>query len=89
MGGTLHYIKSGTTGHTFKGEEKDENGNVLYETITKEETENVFKVYGHDNLNRLVSEQRDTIEINDIIYQSSSGSSLDILLKYGYMNKQY
>lgn len=35
MGGTLQYIKSGTTGHTFKGEEKDSNGNVLYEYAVK------------------------------------------------------
>src|SRR5689334_22457013 len=28
MGGTIHYIKSGTTGHTFKGEERDKDDNI-------------------------------------------------------------
>jgi hypothetical protein len=35
MGGTLIYVKSGTTGHTFKGVEQDEHGNILYEYAVK------------------------------------------------------
>lgn len=36
MGGILKYIKSGTTGHTFKGEMKDEKtGEILYEYAVK------------------------------------------------------
>jgi hypothetical protein len=35
MGGTLKYIKSGTTGHTFKGIEKDKYDNTLYEYAVK------------------------------------------------------
>ena len=30
IGGKLKYIKSGTTGHTFKGIIDDENGNNIY-----------------------------------------------------------
>ncbi len=50
MGGTLQYIKSGTTGHAFKGEEKDENGIVLYEYAVKVVAYSIKDKYGgmHD-----------------------------------------
>ena len=35
MGGTLVYMGSGTTGHTFKGIEMDEHGNIVYEYAVK------------------------------------------------------
>src|SRR5438552_10838642 len=46
MGGTLQYIKSGTSGHTFKGEEKDDNGNVLYEYAVKVVAYSIKDKYG-------------------------------------------
>jgi hypothetical protein len=50
MGGTLQYIKSGTSGHTFKGEEKDKDGNVLYEYAVKVVAYSIKDKYGgmHD-----------------------------------------
>lgn len=50
MGGTLKYIKSGTTGHTFKGEEKDKDGNVIYEYAVKVVAYSIKDKYGsmHD-----------------------------------------
>jgi hypothetical protein len=50
MGGTLQYIKSGTTGHTFKGEEKDAQGNVMYEYAVKVVAYSIKDKYGsmHD-----------------------------------------
>lgn len=50
MGGTLQYIKSGTSGHAFRGEEKDENGNVLYEYAVKVVAYSIKDKYGgmHD-----------------------------------------
>lgn len=51
MGGTLKYIKSGTTGHTFKGEEIDENtGEVMYEYAVKVVAYTIKDKYGgmHD-----------------------------------------
>ena len=50
MGGTLQYIKSGTTGHTFKGEEKNENGDILYEYGVKVVAYSIKDKYGgmHD-----------------------------------------
>lgn len=50
MGGTLQYIKSGTTGHTFKGEEKDKNGEILYEYGVKVVAYSIKDRYGgmHD-----------------------------------------
>ena len=50
MGGTLQYIKSGTTGHTFKGEEKDKNGEILYEYAVKVVAYSIKDRYGgmHD-----------------------------------------
>jgi len=51
MGGTLQYIKSGTTGHTFKGEEKDADGNILYEYAVKVVAYSIKDRYGgmHDS----------------------------------------
>jgi hypothetical protein len=50
MGGTLQYIKSGTSGHAFKGEEKDDNGDVLYEYAVKVVAYSIKDKYGgmHD-----------------------------------------
>ena len=50
MGGTLQYIKSGTTGHTFKGEEKDNEGNIIYEYAVKVVAYSIKDKYGsmHD-----------------------------------------
>jgi len=50
IGGTLIYIKSGTTGHTFKGEERDNNGNILYEYAVKVVAYSIKDKYGgmHD-----------------------------------------
>lgn len=50
MGGTLKYIKSGTTGHTFKGEEKDKDGNIIYEYAVKVVAYSIKDKYGsmHD-----------------------------------------
>ena len=50
MGGTLQYIKSGTTGHTFRGEEKDNNGDFLYEYAVKVVAYSIKDRYGgmHD-----------------------------------------
>ena len=50
MGGTLTYIKSGTTGHTFKGIEKDKEGNTLYEYAVKVVAYSIKDKYGsiHD-----------------------------------------
>jgi hypothetical protein len=46
MGGTLQYIKSGTTGHTFKGEEKDKDDNILYEYAVKVVAYSIKDKYG-------------------------------------------
>lgn len=46
MGGMLQYIKSGTTGHTFKGEEKDKDGNILYEYAVKVVAYSIKDKYG-------------------------------------------
>lgn len=46
MGGTLQYFKSGTTGHTFKGEERDANGDILYEYAVKVVAYSIKDKYG-------------------------------------------
>ena len=51
MGGTLKYIKSGTTGHTFKGEEIDKKtGEPMYEYAVKVVAYTIKDKYGdiHD-----------------------------------------
>ena len=50
LGGDLTYVKSGTTGHTFKGEQKDNNNNVLYEYAVKVVAYSIKDKYGdvHD-----------------------------------------
>lgn len=51
MGGTLKYIKSGTTGHTFKGEEIDkQTGETIYEYAVKVVAYSIKDKYGsiHD-----------------------------------------
>ncbi|VBB18072.1 serine/threonine protein kinase [Yasminevirus sp. GU-2018] len=50
MGGTLQYKKSGTTGHTFKGEERDKDDNILYEYAVKVVAYSIKDKYGsmHD-----------------------------------------
>ena len=51
MGGSLKYIKSGTTGHTFKGEEIDkETGEPMYEYAVKVVAYTIKDKYGgiHD-----------------------------------------
>jgi hypothetical protein len=35
LGGTLSYIKSGSTGHTFRGNYRDDNNNILYSYAIK------------------------------------------------------
>jgi len=47
IGGTLKYVKSGTTGHTFKGENVDEHGNILYEYAVKVVAYGIKDKYGN------------------------------------------
>jgi len=46
MGGTIKYVKSGTTGHTFKGEYFDKNGNLVYEYAVKVVAYSIKDKYG-------------------------------------------
>lgn len=46
MGGSLQYIKSGSTGHTFKGEYRDALGNILYEYAVKVVAYSIKDKYG-------------------------------------------
>ena len=46
MGGSLQYIKSGSTGHTFKGEYRDAVGNILYEYAVKVVAYSIKDKYG-------------------------------------------
>ena len=51
LGGELKYIKSGTTGHTFKGEQIDENNNIIHEYAVKAVAYSIKDKYGdiHDS----------------------------------------
>ena len=46
IGGTLKYFKSGTTGHTFRGIEMDNNNNIIYEYAVKVVPYSIKDKYG-------------------------------------------
>jgi len=50
LGGDLTYIKSGTTGHTFKGEQRDNNNNIIHNYAVKVVAYSIKDKYGdvHD-----------------------------------------
>ena len=101
MGGTLQYIKSGTSGHAFRGEEKDKDGNV-YEYAVKVVAYSIKDKYGgmHDTrrpenaellmiklLSYFIVKKRTPHIILPITTFDTSITHFTNLIEQGYVNK--